>query len=135
VTTNIGNGITTFLLKDKWIHGCSIEDIAFLITAAVPEKCRGLFSRPLPHIIGYKISMEIFPLLVLSNIYSCGKFLKIFSYKIQMTSMCGDLAVMVCLAPNSLTKLSSLELNLLSLGKESGRAGRALSIRYLYGLL
>jgi hypothetical protein len=38
VSTTIGNGTSTFFSKDKWIHGCSIEDIAPLITAAVPKK-------------------------------------------------------------------------------------------------
>jgi hypothetical protein len=38
VSTTIGNGISTFFCKDKWIHGYSIMDIAPLIAAAVPKK-------------------------------------------------------------------------------------------------
>jgi hypothetical protein len=49
---------------------------------------------------GYKISMEIFLLLVLNNICNRGMFLAIFNYKIWMASMCGDLTIVVCLAPN-----------------------------------
>jgi hypothetical protein len=40
VSTTIGNGISTFFWKDKWIHGYSIMDIAPLIAAAVPKKIK-----------------------------------------------------------------------------------------------
>jgi hypothetical protein len=40
VSTTIGNGTSTFFWKDKWIHGCYIEDLAPLIAAAVPKKIR-----------------------------------------------------------------------------------------------
>jgi hypothetical protein len=40
VSTTIGNGISTFFCKDKWIHGYSIMDLAPLIAAAVPKKIK-----------------------------------------------------------------------------------------------
>jgi hypothetical protein len=70
---------------------------------------------------GYKISMEIFLLLVLNNICNCGMFLAIFNYKTWMASMCRDLTIVVCLAPN-LSTMFLLDLNLLSLGQKSWAA-------------
>jgi hypothetical protein len=40
LSTTIGNGISTFFWKDKWIYGYSIMDIAPLIAAAVPKKTK-----------------------------------------------------------------------------------------------
>jgi hypothetical protein len=40
VSTTIGNSISTFFWKHRWIHGCSIVDLAPLIVAAVPKKIR-----------------------------------------------------------------------------------------------
>ncbi|KAL6626203.1 hypothetical protein ACP70R_029929 [Stipagrostis hirtigluma subsp. patula] len=40
VTTQIGNGNNTLLWTDRWLHGCSIDNIARLVFATVPKKIR-----------------------------------------------------------------------------------------------
>jgi hypothetical protein len=38
VPTDIGNRVTTIFWKDKWIHGCSVVEVAPSVAAAVPKK-------------------------------------------------------------------------------------------------
>jgi hypothetical protein len=38
VTSIIGDGATTYFWMDKWINGCSIEELAPIIVGAVPKK-------------------------------------------------------------------------------------------------
>jgi hypothetical protein len=40
VTSIIGDGATTYFWMDKWINGCSIEELAPIIVGAVPKKYR-----------------------------------------------------------------------------------------------
>ena len=40
VKTELGNGNNTLFWTDKWIHGCSVENLAPLVFAGVPLRVR-----------------------------------------------------------------------------------------------
>jgi hypothetical protein len=42
VSTDIGDGATTFFWKDKWIHGCSVVEVAPSVAAAIPKKFQSI---------------------------------------------------------------------------------------------
>jgi hypothetical protein len=40
VKTELGNGTNTLFWTDKWLHGCSVENLAPLVFASVPPRIR-----------------------------------------------------------------------------------------------
>jgi hypothetical protein len=42
MSTDIGNGAKTFFWKEKWIHGCSVVEVAPSIVVMVPKKFKSI---------------------------------------------------------------------------------------------
>jgi hypothetical protein len=89
VTSIIGDGATTYFWMDKWINGCSIEELAPIIAAAAPKNIGKLgLQQALPSHSWVRDIQGTYLLRALCNTCSCGMPWK------TMIHMFGDSLVM-----------------------------------------
>lgn len=65
VVTRVGNGTDTLFWSDRWLHGCSIQDLAPQVVACVPPKvvrsltvAEALYHNSWPRDVGGALSAE-----------------------------------------------------------------------------